>query len=349
MPELSRRALLVSVAAASGARLIAPAAAQTDGAQAAAGAGAVRLSTTSSSAPANLPRPPTTPIPPLPDGLANLDFDAWRDIRFKSDKALLRRAQRQFPPRALPSRPSLQAARRHQRAARRHSGADPLCGESVGLWTQQGRRKSADQSRLRRLPPALPDQRAACLGRGRFVSRRELFPLSRPRPALRPLRAGSCDRRRPGLNEEFPFFREFWIETPDADGRAHRHLRSARRRVGDRRLPLRPRAGPGDQDRDQRDAVRPQGDSGARARAALLDVLRRQERPPLRRRFPRRTARFRRAAHAYRRRRMDLAAAQQSGRARESRPSSTTIRAASASCSATAISATTRISNSPTS
>ena len=22
-------------------------------------------------------------IPPLPDGLANLDFDAWRDIRFK--------------------------------------------------------------------------------------------------------------------------------------------------------------------------------------------------------------------------------------------------------------------------
>ena len=28
-------------------------------------------------------------IPPLPDGLANLDFDGWRDIRFKSDKPLL--------------------------------------------------------------------------------------------------------------------------------------------------------------------------------------------------------------------------------------------------------------------
>src|SRR5471032_2344293 len=28
-------------------------------------------------------------VPPLPDGLAHLDFDAWRDIRFKSDKLLL--------------------------------------------------------------------------------------------------------------------------------------------------------------------------------------------------------------------------------------------------------------------
>ena len=28
-------------------------------------------------------------IPTLPDGLAHLDFDAWRDIRFRPDKALL--------------------------------------------------------------------------------------------------------------------------------------------------------------------------------------------------------------------------------------------------------------------
>src|SRR6185312_2527243 len=35
------------------------------------------------------PRRPTRRRPPLPDGLANLDFDGWRDIRFKSDKPLL--------------------------------------------------------------------------------------------------------------------------------------------------------------------------------------------------------------------------------------------------------------------
>src|ERR1700734_3671374 len=90
MHDLSRRALLVSIAAASGARLAAPAFAQTD------------------APPPAPPAPPTfgyqdvvkragdlaaapfdSAIPPLPDGVATLDFDGWRDIRFKSDKPLL--------------------------------------------------------------------------------------------------------------------------------------------------------------------------------------------------------------------------------------------------------------------
>src|SRR5271155_2392101 len=91
MHELSRRALLVSVAAASGARMIDYAAAQTDAPpQAAAGAPApfgyqdvVKRARDLAAAPFD------ASIPPLPDGLANLDFDAWRDIRFKSDKPLL--------------------------------------------------------------------------------------------------------------------------------------------------------------------------------------------------------------------------------------------------------------------
>ena len=62
----------------------------------------------------------------------------------------------------------------------------------------------ADQPRLRRLPPALSDQRAACLGRGDRVSRRELFPLSRPRPALRPVGARPGDRRRPAAQRGVP-------------------------------------------------------------------------------------------------------------------------------------------------
>ncbi len=119
----------------------------------------------------------------------------------------------------------------------------------------------------------------------------------------------------PRLNEEFPYFREFWIETPDPNADTIIDLRPARRRVGDWRLPVRPRAGTGHLHRDERDAVRPQDDPDGRARAALLDVLRRQERPPLLRRLPQRAARFGRAPHAHRGRRVDLAAAQQPARA----------------------------------
>src|ERR1700684_3698967 len=89
MHDPPRRRLLVSIAAVSSARLVASAAAQTD-------------------APPAAPAPPTfgyqdvvkrardlaaapfdNSIPPLPDGLATLDFDGWRDIRFTSDKPLL--------------------------------------------------------------------------------------------------------------------------------------------------------------------------------------------------------------------------------------------------------------------
>src|SRR5271166_3608061 len=90
MNELSRRALLVSVVAASGARFLGCAAAQTDAPQAAAGAPApfsyqdvVKRARDLAAAPFD------ASIPPLPDGLANLDYDAWRDIHFKSDKPLL--------------------------------------------------------------------------------------------------------------------------------------------------------------------------------------------------------------------------------------------------------------------
>ena len=90
MNELSRRALLVSVVAASGARFLRCAAAQTDAPQAAAGAPApfsyqdvVKRARDLAAAPFD------ASIPALPDGLANLDFDAWCDIRFKSDKPLL--------------------------------------------------------------------------------------------------------------------------------------------------------------------------------------------------------------------------------------------------------------------
>ena len=135
-------------------------------------------------------------IPPLPDGLATLDFDAWRDIRFKSDKPLLGQEGANFRLELFHLGPSLQAPGGRQRAARRHPGADPLRRQSVRLRPHQARRRPADQPRFCRLSSALSDQRAARLGRGDRVSRHELLPLPRPRPALWPVGAGPCDRRR---------------------------------------------------------------------------------------------------------------------------------------------------------
>src|SRR5271156_2841949 len=90
MHDLSRRALLASIVAASGSRFIAPASAQTNTPPPAAGAPApfgyadvIKRARDLAAAPFD------GSIPTLPDGLANLDFDAWRDIRFKSDKPLL--------------------------------------------------------------------------------------------------------------------------------------------------------------------------------------------------------------------------------------------------------------------
>src|SRR6202789_4288117 len=90
MYDFSRGALLVSIAAAPAARLAAPAVAQTDAPPAAAPAPAsfgyqdvVKRARDLAAAPFD------NSIPPLPDGLATLDFDGWRDIRFKSDKPLL--------------------------------------------------------------------------------------------------------------------------------------------------------------------------------------------------------------------------------------------------------------------
>src|SRR6516162_9670207 len=89
MNPLSRRALLLSAAAASGARVIREAAAQTDAPPPAAGGpppfayqDVVKRARDLAAAPFD------AAIPPLPDGLANLDYDAWRDIRVKPDKKL---------------------------------------------------------------------------------------------------------------------------------------------------------------------------------------------------------------------------------------------------------------------
>ena len=217
MNELSRRALLVSVVAASGARFYARAAAQTDAPQGAAGAPApfgyqdvVKRARDLAAAPYD------ASIPALPDGLANLDFDAWRDIRFKSDKPLLGQEGGNFRLELfhlghLYKRPVVVNVLR--------DGIPAPIPYAANLF-DYGRTKVGNNLPINigfagfrlKFPinaPHVWDEVIAFLGASyfRFLGRGQRYGLS-----ARGLAIGAGQR----LNEEFPFFREFWIETPDA-------------------------------------------------------------------------------------------------------------------------------------
>src|SRR6478672_2388773 len=216
MYDLSRRALLVSIVAASGARLAAPAVAQTDAPPPAAPAPApfgyqdvVKRARDLAAAPFD------STIPPLPDGLAALDFDGWRDIRFKSDKPLLGQDGANFRLELfhlghLYKRPVVVNVLRDGIPApipyaanlfdygRAKLGALPINLGFAGF-----------RLRFPINAPHVRDEVIAFLGTSyfRFLGRGQRYGQS-----ARGLAIGAAPR----LNEEFPFFREFWIETPDA-------------------------------------------------------------------------------------------------------------------------------------
>src|SRR5579871_6269575 len=215
MRDLSRRSLLISIAAASGARFAAPAAAQSDAPPAAAPAPApfgyqdvVKRASDLAAAPFD------KTIPPLPDGLANLDFDGWRDIRFNSDKPLLGQEGSNFRLELfhlghLYKRPVVVNVLR--------DGIPAPIPYAANLF-DYGRAKlgvlpiNLGFAGLRlRFPINVPhvwDEVIAFLGASyfRFLGRGQRYGLSARALAIN---AG------PGLKEDFPFFREFWIETPD--------------------------------------------------------------------------------------------------------------------------------------
>jgi periplasmic glucans biosynthesis protein len=217
MHELSRRALLASLAAASGARAIAPAAAQADPPQPAAGAPApfgfpdvVKRARDLAATPFD------GSIPPLPDGLANLDFDAWRDIRFKTDKPLLGQEGANFRLELfhlghLYKRPVVVNVLR--------DGIPAPIPYATNLF-DYGRTKVDNTLPINlgfagfrlRFPinaPHVWDEVIAFLGASyfRFLGRGQRYGLSARALAI---------NANPALKEQFPFFREFWIETPNA-------------------------------------------------------------------------------------------------------------------------------------
>ena len=215
MNPLSRRALLLS-AAASGARFIAEAVAQTDAPPPAAGGpppfayqDVVKRARDLASAPFD------AAIPPLPDGLANLDYDAWRDIRFKPDKQLFGQPGSNFRLELfhlghLYKRPVVinvlrdgipapvpYAANLFDYGKTKIDGVLPIDLGFAGF-----------RLRFPINAPHVWDEAVSFLGASyfRFLGRGQRYGLS-----ARGLAIGSGER----LNEEFPFFREFWIETPD--------------------------------------------------------------------------------------------------------------------------------------
>ena len=215
MHDLSRRALLVSIVAASGARLAASAAAQTDAPPSAAAPAPFGYQDVVRRAQDLAAAPFDSSIPPLPDGLANLDFDGWRDIRFKSDKPLLGQEGANFRLEVfhlghLYKRPVVVNVLR--------DGIPAPIPYAANLF-DYGHTKlgplpiNLGFAGLRlRFPinaPHVWDEVIAFLGASyfRFLGRGQRYGLS-----ARGLAIGAAPR----LNEEFPFFREFWIETPEA-------------------------------------------------------------------------------------------------------------------------------------
>jgi periplasmic glucans biosynthesis protein len=214
MSKVSRRAVLVAVVAASGARLMSPAFAQQNAATTPAATPRFGYDEVVKRAHDLAGAPFDARVAPLPDGLAHLDFDAWRDIRFRPDKALLGQDGGPFRLQLfhlghLYTRPVTINILR--------DGIPAPIPYATNLF-DYGRNKLDANLPINlgfagfRLhyplnSPKVFDEVIAFLGASyyRFLGRRQRYGLS-----ARSLGINSGV----GQNEEFPFFREFWIETP---------------------------------------------------------------------------------------------------------------------------------------
>ena len=137
-------------------------------------------------------------VPPLPAPIAKLDYDAWRDIRFKPDKAFLGGENSPFRLQLfhvgfLYNRPvTVNLVRR--------GIATPIAYQSslFDMGTDEARQAAAGRSRLRWSPlPQLPQQ-AEPARRTHRVSRRQLLPLPWTRSAVWPIRPWARPQRRGG-------------------------------------------------------------------------------------------------------------------------------------------------------
>ncbi len=208
MQKVSRRALLAGVVAASVTRLADGAAAQSPSP----GFGqndVIKRARELAAAPYD------AATPALPEAIAKLDYDSWRDIRFKTDRPLLGAPNATFRLELfhlghLYTRPVVVNVLR--------DGMPAPIPYSTDLF-DYGRNKVTGAMPINlgfagfrlRYPlnaPHVLDEVIAFLGASyfRFLGRGQRYGIS-----ARGLAIGPGAK----VNEEFPYFREFWIETPD--------------------------------------------------------------------------------------------------------------------------------------
>jgi glucans biosynthesis protein len=150
----------------------------------------------------------------LPEPLARLDFDAWRDIRFRPERALFQQTPFQlqtFHPGFLHTRPVVvnviregvpapipYAANLFDYGRNRFERPLPVTTGFAGFRLHHPLNR-----------PTYQDELISFLGASyfRFLGRSQQYGLS-----ARGLAIGVGARE----TEEFPYFREFWVETPDA-------------------------------------------------------------------------------------------------------------------------------------
>ncbi|MDR7038234.1 glucans biosynthesis protein [Methylobacterium sp. BE186] len=155
--------------------------------------------------------------PALPPQLAKLDYDAWRDIRFKPDKAFLNAADspyrlQLFHPGFLFKRPvTVNLVRRGVATPIPYQASLFDFGRTKiekPLPVDLGFAGLRIHTNLNK--PNLLDELIVFLGASyyRFLGRDQLYGLS--------ARGLAIDVEGSAGAEEFPFFREFWVETPEA-------------------------------------------------------------------------------------------------------------------------------------
>jgi glucans biosynthesis protein len=212
MPSIHRRAVLAGVAALPMTRLVDPAFPQDVPAPAFSHGDVVKRARDLATTPFD------KTVPALPANIAALNFDAWRDIRFKSDKPLLGAASGGFRLElfhlghlyrrpvvinvlrdGIPA-PIPYASNLFGYGHNKIEGALPVNLGFAGFRLHYPLNA-----------PHVMDEVISFLGASyyRFLGRGQRYGLSARGLAIG---AGAVE------NEEFPFFREFWIETPTPQG-----------------------------------------------------------------------------------------------------------------------------------
>jgi glucans biosynthesis protein len=216
MPSLSRRTLLESLLAC-GALAASPALAQAPAPQGGAPAPAFRFEDVVRRARELSAVPFEAAVAPLPEPLNRLDFDAWRDIRFRTERALLAQGGGPFrlqlfhlgflyqrPVTVNVIREGVPTPVPYQRELFDYGRTKVERPLPVNLGFAGFRLHTPINN------PRVFDELIAFLGASyfRFLGRGQKYGLSARGLAI------NVDANEP---EEFPTFREFWIEMPTAE------------------------------------------------------------------------------------------------------------------------------------